>query len=193
MKTNLKRILAVSIIAVFVLAGCNKHDDNTPKPQTLNLTPTMNIKVNGINYVPTSVVSKITITKQGGKSLDIIANFNNDQQIVLSVANNPNQNSSDNGIAVKKYDTDFSGPNTICTEISGTTYCDYALGVYLLSNKSFYSNNVIKNTGVVDITSVDEKYKVVSGKFSFKVTDKSKSIVFDLDGDFANQPYTINK
>ncbi len=195
MKTKLIFLLFAGLITI---VSCKKDKEETTPSNSNNnntTTATMSFKVNGINYTATSFNNTLISASQGGqqgKRLDIRGSFDSGKTLILTVSNWNWQNPPANGILVKKYDTQTIGPNTSCQDIGGATYCDGALGTYLLSMSDYHMTFSDTIQGYVQITSCDAANKKVSGSFSFITSDISETIFDTIQGTFANQVYTVS-
>ena len=191
MKTKISLMLIIALIAV---VSCKKDKEANPSGNNpVNSAATLSFKINGVNY--TSTVFNNTLIDasqngQSGKRLDIRGSFDSGKMLILSVSNWDWQNPPINGIVVKKYDTDIMGVNTVCQDYSGVTYCDGALGTYILGSEYHmtFSETI---PGYIQISSCDAASKKVSGSFYFVTSDMSETVFDTIEGTFTNQVYTV--
>lgn len=190
MKTKMSLLLVACLISII---ACKKDKTTSPGSSTpVNTSGTMNFKINGTNYSATSYNNTLINASQGGQTgrrLDIRGSFAGNKTLVLTVSNWDWQNPPLNGIVVKKYDTQTIGPNTVCQDISGGTYCDGALGTYLFGSSYHMTISEVAE-GYIQISSCEATNKKVSGSFYFITSDLSETVFDTIEGTFTNQVYT---
>ncbi|PKP21494.1 MAG: hypothetical protein CVU05_06640 [Bacteroidetes bacterium HGW-Bacteroidetes-21] len=190
MKIKLALLL---MVGAFSFISCNHDDETTPTPTSpTSSTATLNFTINGTSYSSTSFNNTLVSASQSGQSgnrMDIRGTFDSNKTLILSVSNWDWQNPPTNGVLVKKYDTQVSGPNADCQTISGTMYCDGALGTYMFG--SDYHMTISQDAGYIEITSCDPTSKKVSGNFYFLASDISETVFDTIQGTFTNQVYII--
>ncbi len=187
---------------LFLLAGfltfasCNNDDDNTdPTPATPATTAgTMSFTKNGVSYTCTSFNNTLLIQSGSGvqgRRLDIRGSFDNGKILIVSVSNCDWQNPPANGVLVKLYDTRIGGPNSACQDVGGYTYCDGALGTYMMTSSNYHMTFSEDIEGSVTISACNTTDKKVSGSFSFITSDAAETVFDTIQGTFANQVYTV--
>lgn len=191
MKTKLSFLLIVGLITMI---SCKKDAETTPSNSTpTNTSGTMSFKINGTTYSCTSYNNTLVNASQAGqtgKRMDIRGSFDGGKTLILTVSNWDWQGPPANGVLVKKYDTQTLGPNTVCQDIGGGTYCDGALGTYMFGS-SFHMTISDEIEGYIQVSSCDAANKKVSGSFYFITSDISETVFDTIEGTFINQVYTV--
>jgi len=194
MKTKLFLMILMGVLA---FSSCKK-EDTTPDPAPVTPVVTdasMSFTKNGTAFTCTSFNNTLLIqsgTGQQGRRLDIRGSFDNGKTLIVSVSNCDWQNPPVNGVLVKLYDTRLGGPNAECQDIDGTTYCDGALGTYMLTSSTYHMTISDEIEGSVTITSCNATEKKVSGSFSFITSDFGETVFDTIQGTFANQVYVVS-
>lgn len=191
MKTKVTLFLLAGLMAIM---SCNKDEETTPEPTTpVTPTGTMNFTKNGTAYSCTSFNNTLTIqSAQKGRRLDIRGSFDNGKILIVSVSNCDWQNPPADGVLTKLYDTRLGGPNASCQDIDGYTYCDGALGTYMMTTSNYHMTYSDETEGSVTITSCTPSEKKVSGSFSFITSDISETTFDTIQGTFVNMVYVVN-
>jgi len=189
---SIKTIFSLLFILSLVSLSSCKKDKKTEESNTSNAK--MELIKDGVKHNITSFNNSLMNETQNGHSgrrMDLRCNVDGGT-FVLSLSNWDWQNPPANGVLIKSYDTDESGTNTKCKDVSGDQLCDGGLGTYLVGSTNYYSTGDNDSAGVITITKNDTQNKTVSGSFEFAATDIFTKADIKFSGTFSDLNYKTN-
>ncbi|MEL6834712.1 MAG: hypothetical protein AAFP77_17075 [Bacteroidota bacterium] len=188
----------LALIAILLLAfSCNGDDDPSPSDMS-----SMTVVKDGETFTITdfnNTLLKEEMQGEPGRRLDLRCDVDGGQ-FILSVSNWDFQNPPEDGIVIKSYASNedpFDLPAnsvTECMDGGNFTFCDGALGTYIIDNVIYSSEMSDDNfVSIITITENDDANRTVSGTFDIKVQSfgTNPASFIEFTGSFTDLEYTV--